>query len=131
MGNLDPRSFRDTLHISGNQARRDLGPQFDQALPTGCTKMDTATLQHASGTEGRAEQRLVIASASLTYTPASQNKLLQQMIPSPASTESLLSRHFGDPDYSPAGPTLTPQQGGLLPCIPDSRGWPSLRGPLP
>lgn len=99
----------------GQQTRRDLGPQFDRASPNGCTKMAAAAQQHASDLEGNVEQRQVIAPALLTYTLANQSILLQQMTPSPASTDSLISRHFEDSAFSPIGPTLI-QQGGPFPA---------------
>lgn len=44
--------------------------------------------------------------AHLDLPPGPQGHCQQYMIPSPASTESLLSHSFGEPPFSPAGPDL-------------------------
>lgn len=105
--------------MSGPTARRDLGLQFSKAQRDGCTKMATVTASiHAACEERNPDQRQVILPATHTYSQVAQGTPRPPLVPSPASTESLLGRTMEDYSLSPVGPALprmqtTPSPGML------------------
>lgn len=96
--------------MSNPACRSNQEPAFSASTQSGCTKMaaaaDTGTQPRVSLMDGQLEYRQVLSQPTYT-SPLGPHGLTQQdMIPSPASTESLLNHTFGEQAFSPAGPTM-------------------------